>query len=524
MPEDPSFPVELEGSYEAPESLRGARRLFVVGGGRGGVGKSLVAENLAVYFAQLGKSVVLVDADPTGPNLHAHFGLPAARDPHGIEDGGESALKKALVTTLVPGLQLLPAAVDAVQAVPALRGGRKVRWLSRLRSIPADILVVDVGPGTTPFAVDMMLAADVPICVTVPEPPAIETTYRFVRTAYRRALRRALSQDRFRLSMMERALVDFGYLPKPLDLVRALAKMDRGLAEIAWVEANRLRFQLVVNQTRVRTDLELGTWMSELARVHYGVWLDELGNIEHDDTVWVSVRRRRPLLTDVPTSKAARNIERIARRVVALTAARKDSMAPPPPLPEADPSLYAALGTSRSSSDEEIRRAYKRKREMYASGGLCTSSLLDETELSREQARLEEAYDTLLDPIRRRAYDLSVFPEPEDRKTDAAPRPALAAEQLLMKNELLREIGPDSEFSGALLRKVRESQGIEVEEICARTKITKTHIEAIEEERFSELPAIVYVRGFVIELAKFLRLDPVQVQKTYLRRMRENGP
>jgi flagellar biosynthesis protein FlhG len=161
---------------------------------------------------------------------------------------------------------------------------------------------------------------------------------------------------------------------------------------------------------------------------------------------------------------------------------------------------------------------------MYASGGLCTSSLLDETELSREQARLEEAYDTLLDPIRRRAYDLSVFPEPEDRKTDAAPRPALAAEQLLMKNELLREIGPDSEFSGALLRKVRESQGIEVEEICARTKITKTHIEAIEEERFSELPAIVYVRGFVIELAKFLRLDPVQVQKTYLRRMRENGP
>jgi flagellar biosynthesis protein FlhG len=120
MPEDPSFPVELEGSYEAPESLRGARRLFVVGGGRGGVGKSLVAENLAVYFAQLGKSVVLVAADPTGPNLHAHFGLPAARDPHGIEDGGESALKKALVTTLVPGLQLLPAAVDAVQAVPEI--------------------------------------------------------------------------------------------------------------------------------------------------------------------------------------------------------------------------------------------------------------------------------------------------------------------------------------------------------------------------------------------------------------------
>ena len=35
------------------------------------------------------------------------------------------------------------------------------------------------------------------------------------------------------------------------------------------------------------------------------------------------------------------------------------------------------------------------------------------------------------------------------------------------------------------------------------------------------LPAIVYVQGFVTELAKFLRLDPAQVQKTYMRRMRE---
>jgi flagellar biosynthesis protein FlhG len=192
-------------------------------------------------------------------------------------------------------------------------------------------------------------------------------------------------------------------------------------------------------------------------------------------------------------------------------------------MPETEESLYAALGLSRSSSDEEIRRAYKRKREIYATGGLATSSMLDESEMQREQTLLEEAYDTLLDPIRRRAYDLSAFPEPEAKPADAEPRPALAMEQILLKNELLREIGPDSEFSGALLRKVRESQGIEVLEISAKTKITRAHLEAIEEERFADLPAMVYVRGFVTELAKFLKLDPMQVQKTYLRRMRE-GP
>ena len=45
-------------------------------------------------------------------------------------------------------------------------------------------LVVDVGPGHSHLALDLMLAADFAVCVTVPEPPAIEATYRFVRAAY----------------------------------------------------------------------------------------------------------------------------------------------------------------------------------------------------------------------------------------------------------------------------------------------------------------------------------------------------
>ncbi|MEO8874111.1 MAG: helix-turn-helix transcriptional regulator, partial [Polyangiaceae bacterium] len=101
-----------------------------------------------------------------------------------------------------------------------------------------------------------------------------------------------------------------------------------------------------------------------------------------------------------------------------------------------------------------------------------------------------------------------------------ASRPALAAEELMLRGELLRELGPDTEYSGALLRKVRESMGVEIAEIAGRTKIAKAHLIAIEEENFSALPATVYVRGFVSELAKFLKLDPVQVQRTFLRRVR----
>jgi flagellar biosynthesis protein FlhG len=358
----------------------------------------------------------------------------------------------------------------------------------------------------------------------VPEPPAIEATYRFVRAAYRRRLRRSLVKDRFRLSLVDRAIKEIGKLPSPLELIRALTKIDRNLAELAWAEAQRMHLYLAVNQTRVRTDLELATSMSALCRRHYGISLDELGWVENDDTVWLSVRRRKPLLVDSPTSKAARNIERIARRVAALTAAKQDYREQPPPAPLDTPDHYTVLGIGRSSNDEEIRRAFKRQREVYATGGLSTASLLDDLELSGAQARVDEAHDTLLDPVRRRAYDLSMFPEDDaPAQSSTVPRPALAAEQLMLQGELAREIGPDTEFTGALLRKVRESQGIELNEISSRTKIQRSHLVALEEETYDDLPAIVYVRGFVTELAKYLRLDPAQVQRTYLRRMREKN-
>ncbi|MDB4941990.1 MAG: Flagellar synthesis regulator FleN [Labilithrix sp.] len=505
------------------EGVRGARRLLAIGGGRGGVGKSLIAQNLAVYFAQLGKSVALVDIDPTGANLHVQFGVQALAQPISL-DGSVDELMKALVPTAVPGLSILPGPHDAIEPPLQLRAGRKSRWLARLKSLPVDYLVVDVGPGHAHLALDVMLAADFAICVTVPEPPAIEATYRFVRAAYRRRLRRSLIRDRFRLGLVDRAIKEIGRLPAPLELIRALTKIDRGLAELAWAEAKRMHLYLAVNQTRVRTDLELPTSMSALCLRHYGIALDELGWVENDDTVWLSVRRKKPLLVDSPTSKAARNIERIARRVVALTAARQEIVHVAPPLPEGAPDYYVVLGVGRSSNDEEIRRAYKRQREVYATGGLATTSLVGDAELEASQARIEEAHDTLLDPVRRRAYDLSMFPDADEPAISSMiARPALAAEQLMLQSELAREIGPDTEFTGPLLRKVRESQGIELGEISSRTKISKSHLAALEEESYGDLPAIVYVRGFVTEVAKYLRLDPAHVQRTYLRRMREKN-
>jgi flagellar biosynthesis protein FlhG len=521
-PMPPPFAASEDDDAAFPDE-GGGPRFLAVGGGRGGVGKSLVAVNLAVYFAQLGKSVVLVDADAGGANLHSHFGLNAAwtaRDAHPTSAGDE--MKRSLVPTSVPGLSLLPAAHDAASPIP-LRAGRKIRWLTALRELAADYLVIDTGSGHGDLALDVMLAAGVAIAVTVPEPPAIETTYRFLRAAFRRRLRRTFARDKQRSALLERALLELGRLPAPIRLVHKIAKTDKGFADAAWAEAQAIRLQLVVNQTRVRTDSELGSWMSGLVSRHYGVLLDELGHIEHDDTVWLTVRRNKPLLVDSPTSKSARNVERIARRALALATAKLSTRGHSMPAPTEEPTLYAVLGVTRSGGDEEIRRAYKRQREIYATGGLATASMLDADELGSAQRKLDEAYDTLLDPVRRRAYDLSTFPgaDAEGALSAQATRPALDAEKLMLQKELQLEIGPDTEYSGVLLRKVRESLGLELGGISAKTKIARVHLEALEDERYGDLPALVYTRGFLGELSKQLRLDPVQVQKTYLRRMRE---
>ncbi|MBK8697926.1 MAG: helix-turn-helix domain-containing protein [Deltaproteobacteria bacterium] len=83
------------------------------------------------------------------------------------------------------------------------------------------------------------------------------------------------------------------------------------------------------------------------------------------------------------------------------------------------------------------------------------------------------------------------------------------------------EITTDTEYSGEFLRSLREARGIELRDVAARTRIPMHHLKALEEEDYKVLPPAVYTRGFVIELAKTLRLDPESVARSYLRRLRK---
>jgi flagellar biosynthesis protein FlhG len=76
-----------------------------------------------------------------------------------------------------------------------------------------------------------------------------------------------------------------------------------------------------------------------------------------------------------------------------------------------------------------------------------------------------------------------------------------------------------------LLRKIREARGLDLSEVSQRTKIGERHLRSIENERFDELPAPVYVRGFVTQLARLLHIDATRAAEGFIRRFHgANGP
>jgi flagellar biosynthesis protein FlhG len=517
-PAPPGGPLPDSSPEEPRPSRPRLLRLIAVSGAKGGVGKTVLAANLGLYLASIGRRVVLVDADPGGANLHTCLGIPPAiplriikKSAHGDSRSGPKVPAEAMAATPFAGLRLMRTGIDTPEA-HAERSIRQAKLLPRLRTVDADYVVVDLGGGVNRELLDAYLAADQSIFVTVPEPPAIENTYRFLRGAFTRFLLSRISDDEVRADLGKR-LKAMGGAPSPLDLMRDLAEENHPLADSVRDALTAFEPRLLVNQTRLRADLELGYNMQSAARRRLGITIDCLGHVDNDDTVWNCVRNRRPLLLESPGTKSSKKIEKFARRLL-VTEAGKPATVQRRSVP-AD-IHHDLLEVERGATDEEIRRAYKRCRDIYAPHSLCCYGLFEPHELEKLRVRLDEAFDVLLDPARRRPYELSVFteePGPEEIPPPEEPELEAAAGQ--------PEVTPDTHFTGALLRQIRRYQRVQLRDVAQTTKIGMNYLKAIEEDDYGALPALVYARGFIGEYAKYLKLDPQQVSRTYIKRYRE---
>ncbi len=513
-------------STDPAARLRPRAKLIALAAGRGGTGRSLLAANIAVYLAQAGKKVVALDADPAGGPLHLMLG--ATRPARGFGEllrGKASGLGELIADTQVAGVGLIAGDGSAFGAARP-RMTAKVT-LAAIAALDVDYVVLDLGPPDSTLTLDLWLAADIPILVSIPDPASIEATYRFAKSAFIRRLRTVRGLDR----LIPNAA---GPPPGALDIYRAI-KETGGPAERLVQEVRRYRPAFIMNQTRTLPDQKLGGFMAAAARRRLGHSLEYLGHVESDETVWLAARRRRSLIAEYPEGKASKNIERLGRRLLSLDGERERERPVTGPLRlEEEQTYYEILETEPGVSDEEIRRAHRTVKDNYASGSMLISGLYDEHELAALHARINAAHDTLFAPDRRRLYDLALPEADLARAVRAAaslPRPAGAAGGVgagagadERPDATGAVIDASAEVTGAFLRKVREIRGLELSDIAQRTKISERYLRALEEEQFGEMPAAVYVRGYVTEYARALRLDPQRVAESYLVRYRAKLP
>jgi curved DNA-binding protein CbpA len=84
-----------------------------------------------------------------------------------------------------------------------------------------------------------------------------------------------------------------------------------------------------------------------------------------------------------------------------------------------------------------------------------------------------------------------------------------------------KEIEDTTEFSGDFLRKIREYKCVDLDRLSDMTKVSRMYLQEIESENYDRLPAPVYVRGFVFQYAKCLKLKPETVANSYVARMKK---
>jgi len=173
---------ELIAEKRPPASL--TARTVAITSGKGGVGKTQVATNLAIALAKFGKKVIVIDVDLGLANIDVLLGLkPAYTLEHVLK--GEKQVKDVVVHD-VYGVDVIPAS-SGVESMANLTDYQKERLLSGFGSLESDydIVLVDTAAGLSANVLTFVLAANEILVVTTPEPTAFTDAYAMIKTVTR---------------------------------------------------------------------------------------------------------------------------------------------------------------------------------------------------------------------------------------------------------------------------------------------------------------------------------------------------
>lgn len=237
-------------------------KVISVTGGKGGVGKTNVTLNLAMSLAQLGKRVLVLDADLGLANCDVMLGLRVEKNLSHVLSG-ECELDDIIVDGPF-GIKIIPAtsgSQNMTELAPAEHAGL-IRAFSELK-VPIDVLLVDTAAGISDMVLSFSRASQDVVVVVCDEPSSITDAY---------ALMKILSRDH------------------GVEKFKIVANMVRSLKEGQ---------ELYAKLTRV-TDRFLD------------VTLELVGTIPYDENVRKAARKQKAFIEAYPKSPASMAVKSLA--------------------------------------------------------------------------------------------------------------------------------------------------------------------------------------------------------------------
>jgi flagellar biosynthesis protein FlhG len=341
--------MQTNGTAPAAKAHTTAARVWAVGGGKGGAGKTVVASSLAVALASLERRCVVVDADFGAANMHTVMGVPEPRWAlrHFLE-GDVDSLKEIACETPYSGLRLISggrARCDGANLIHA----RKQKLLRHLWMLDADEVVIDLAAGSSFNVLDFFVAANQGLIVVTPELTSIENAYHFLKAAWFRSMRVAAKERSVREALVQ-AIAEGrergGLTAK--GLVGEVTKIDPAAGRILARRARSFNAALVVNRVASWEDRSLAEQIAHDAREALGARIRALDGLEYDESVPAALKEGKQVLERFPDSPFSQDLSAMVERLLwpDLTSASSSPAARRPG--ESLRRLRQALGLDRS--------------------------------------------------------------------------------------------------------------------------------------------------------------------------------
>ena len=294
-----------------------ARKILPVASGKGGVGKTIVAANLALDLAVSGKRTVAVDLDLGGSNLHTALGM---KNKHlGIGNFLSSRTVKfrdIVVDTPYENLRFIPGDV-LVSDLADIQFSQKRKLLQNLLDLDTDYVVIDLGSGGSCHVVDYFLISNSGFVVVTPQSTSLVNAYGLLKNVVFRFLQRAFASNMAVSSHIKKVLKE----KKPnsfqplKEVLEKFSRLDRQAGEKARRYLSALQPKFVVNMAQKPEDIQIVEQLKELVKKNLEIDVECMGVIYRDEAVDRSLEEAKPLLTTEGDSMFARQISRISQKI-----------------------------------------------------------------------------------------------------------------------------------------------------------------------------------------------------------------